>query len=478
MQTTISPYGSQNTYDILGAEAAETYALEDRIGVGTFADVYRAKHNKSREWVAIKVLRAPYSRDTLARFKKELRILQQIDHPNIVRLIEDRSNEDIPYCVMEYCTEDSLMALMNQQHGGLSMGMIAQLFPQIVRGVEALHQQGIVHRDLKPANILLTKTEQGLLPKISDFGIAKRLPTDIHQQREFTQIDGGRTLDGTSLGTFGYLAPELLGYANEANQRSDIFSLGAILYEMIACINPFDAPDFSRTALEDNNAVCRYTLSVDNIPLRYHPVIRDCLQRDPAHRFGSCAEVLRAFSSPPAPTPDTRIANLQTAMLGGFVGLLFSFLLMWFLFPSLVPNTPRSPAPSPLPSPQSAPTAVMPSPIQLEPLPSRPSDATALPSNTAVLPIQSHRPRKRRTIRRPPPRRLSFPAFQAPATAPQPSKPDPYQDPQNSVAKDTKDAFNTTKTDQVFQDNNSLKKDTEDAFSRAKRPPPKPSKPR
>ncbi|MCB9642905.1 MAG: serine/threonine protein kinase [Myxococcales bacterium] len=473
-----SPYGALNTIEILGAEAAGMYTLRERIGIGTFADVYQAKHEVTQELVAIKVLRAPFSRDTLARFKKEIRILQESQHPNIVDLIEDHSSGEVPFCVMEYCSEDSLMALMNQQKGGLSLAMVDFIFPQIVQGVDALHQQGIIHRDLKPSNVLLTKTPQGLLPKISDLGIAKKRTKDLTQKRDLTQIDGGRTMAGTSLGTFGYLAPELLGYANEADQRTDIFSLGAILFEMIACINPFDGPDRDPRVLEDNNAACRYVLSPQQIPLRYHDVLDRCLQRDPSERFNTCAELLQAFYTPVPiqPIPDTRMGYVQTALLGGFAGLVFSSALMWLLFPTISPS-PSGASPSPT---QQSPklNAAQASPIQLEPLPSRPAPTQAAqppsrPPQSAPSRIYRRR-RKRIAKRRNAPRVL--PIFQVqPTRSPSKSSGDPYQE-NSSIAKDAKDAFGQKpKADSVFQDSEGLKKDTEDAFSQAKRrvPPPR-----
>jgi serine/threonine-protein kinase len=194
------------------------------------ARVYRAYHPQLDRYVAIKVLRSDLveEEDFLARFKREARAVAALRHPNVVRVFDFDVQQGVYYMVMELLEGDSLRTRLNDHRAReeqIPLGDVARILLDVLEGLQYAHSEGMVHRDVKPGNILLSKSGQAVL---TDFGIA--------------QIIGGTryTVSGALMGTLSYMSPEQ-GLEGECDARSDIYSLGIVLYEILTGDPPFDA---------------------------------------------------------------------------------------------------------------------------------------------------------------------------------------------------------------------------------------------
>ena len=192
------------------------YLIEDALGEGGMAAVYKAFDRRLNRKVAIKVILRGYEKrgDFLKRFEREAKAVAQLTHPNIVSVIDYGSEEDLPYLVMEYIPGGTLKDQMGQP---IPWQQAARMLVPIARALSHAHQENIIHRDIKPANILVTKSGDMML---SDFGIAKSLGGE-----QTTDLTGS----GVEIGTPTYMAPEQ-GAGNGVDQRADIYSLGIVFY--------------------------------------------------------------------------------------------------------------------------------------------------------------------------------------------------------------------------------------------------------
>jgi serine/threonine protein kinase/Tfp pilus assembly protein PilF len=199
------------------------YKVIEKLGEGGMGEVYLAEDTKLNRRVALKFLPVQYASDKefKERFKREAQAAAALNHPNVITVYEVAEYQNIPYIAMEFVEGESLKDLIGKKE--LSIGEVLDVTLQISDGLAAAHQAGIIHRDIKPQNILMGKDHR---VKICDFGLAK-LKTDV----TLTQT-------GSTLGTVAYMSPEQ-AQGKEIDQRSDIFSLGVILYEMIAGRLPF-----------------------------------------------------------------------------------------------------------------------------------------------------------------------------------------------------------------------------------------------
>src|SRR5262245_2604695 len=280
------------------------YEIVSPIGSGAMGDVYRARDTRLGRDVAIKVLPAAFARDPdrLTRFEREARAVAAINHPNILA-VHDIGAADIPsadgaparvtYMVSELLDGDSLRTrLMN---GPLSARKAIDAATQIARGLSAAHHRGIIHRDLKPENIVLTR--DGHI-KILDFGLAKQALDAKAVANQETMA--ATTEAGTVLGTVGYMAPEQVR-GEPADARSDLFALGAVLYELAGGSRAFSRP----TAAETMTAVLREEpadlSTTSNVSAGLDRVIRHALEKDPGDRFQSALDfafALQALTDP------------------------------------------------------------------------------------------------------------------------------------------------------------------------------------
>jgi serine/threonine-protein kinase len=216
---------------LVGRTFAARYVIEAVIGEGGMGRVYLARHARMRRRFAIKVLHSELStHDTMVvRFQREAAAISRLSHRNVVAIVDfGETDGGLLYLVMEYVAGMSLRQLLNRD-GAMASDRALRLLDQLCDGLAHAHRHGLVHRDFKPDNVLIEDTDDGEQARIVDFGIA----ADVGEQRI--------TTDGVVLGTPHYMAPEqTLG--TTLDQRSDLYALGVVLYEMVAGVLPFSGP--------------------------------------------------------------------------------------------------------------------------------------------------------------------------------------------------------------------------------------------
>ena len=271
------------------------YEIRAKIGEGGMGEVYRARDEKLNRDVAIKVLPSAFSEnpDRLLRFEQEAQAVGTLNHPNILAVYDVGVHENSPYVVSELLEGHSFRELLDD--GPIASRKAIEYAIQIAQGLSAAHEKGIVHRDLKPDNLFLTKDDR---VKILDFGLAK-LSQPSASDIEQTDIATRRihTNPGTVMGTVGYMSPEQVR-ASAVDHRSDIFSFGAVLYEMLSGQRAFRG----ESAIETLNAILKQEpseLSASNINITsaVERVVWHCLEKSPDRRFQSASDVAFALES-------------------------------------------------------------------------------------------------------------------------------------------------------------------------------------
>jgi serine/threonine protein kinase len=271
------------------------YETRSKIGEGGMGEVYRARDEKLNRDVAIKVLPADYSQDTerLKRFEQEAQAAGSLNHANILAVYDVGEHEGAPYVVSELLEGDTL----RQRFGGTTLAprRVIDYALQIASGLAAAHDKGIVHRDLKPENLFVTK--DGRL-KILDFGIAKLTGADDHKYSQSEILTRRVHTDpGKVIGTAGYMSPEQVR-GLEADHRSDLFSLGAILYEMLSGRRAFHGD----SAVETMNAILKedppeLSQSNQQVAPGLERVVDHCLEKNPEERFQSARDLVFALNA-------------------------------------------------------------------------------------------------------------------------------------------------------------------------------------
>jgi dipeptidyl aminopeptidase/acylaminoacyl peptidase len=263
------------------------YVIVSLAGAGGMGEVYRARDARLNREVAIKVLPAAFARDPerLRRFQQEAQAVAALNHPNILAIHDFGEHEDSPYIVSEFLEGDTLRERMRP--GRLPMRKAAEYGEQVARGLAAAHEKGIVHRDLKPENIFITRDGR---VKILDFGLAKLVPTQRVTATD-TATQASQTEPGVVMGTAGYMSPEQVK-GQIADHRSDLFSFGAILYEMLSGGRAFRG----ETSVETMNAILKedppeLTETDRSVPPAMERIVRHCLEKSPDERFQSARDV-------------------------------------------------------------------------------------------------------------------------------------------------------------------------------------------
>ena len=204
------------------------YEILAAVGAGGMGEVYRARDTRLERTVAIKILPESFAndRERLERFQQEARILSSLNHPNLMAVYDVGAQDGMHFLVSEFLEGETLRDRMNA--GPLPQRRVIEYGLQIAKGLAAAHEKGIVHRDLKPENVFVLRDDR---VKILDFGLAKQrvMPSTT----DATMASPNQTSAGTVLGTAGYMSPEQVR-GEPVDYRSDIFSLGTILYEMIS----------------------------------------------------------------------------------------------------------------------------------------------------------------------------------------------------------------------------------------------------
>jgi serine/threonine protein kinase/tetratricopeptide (TPR) repeat protein len=268
----------------LRAALSGHYEIEREIGQGAFAIVYLARDLKHERRVALKVLSAdPTSEVGELRFIREIRVLARLQHPNILPLHDSGHVEALLYYVTPYVEGETLRVRIHRERQ-ISIDAALNIARQIADALWYAHTQGIIHRDIKPENILLS----GEHPMIADFGIARAIDlAGVHQLTRTGQ---------KSPGTPAYMSPEQLIGDRDVDARSDMYSLGCVLYEMLCGKPPFAGKDgFARRFTEDPPVPSSTRRAV---PPWLDRVVVTTLSRDPGDRYPTCKELLKALSPP------------------------------------------------------------------------------------------------------------------------------------------------------------------------------------
>jgi serine/threonine-protein kinase len=252
------------------------YELEELVGKGGMSSVYRAQDRLLERTVAIKLLHEHYSRDEdyVERFRREARAAAQLSHPNIVTVIDRGEDSGRQFIVFEYIDGQNLKELV-QSEGRLPVRTALELAIEAGHALAFAHEHGLVHRDVKPQNVLLGNGEV----KVTDFGIARS--ADVQQ---------GLTQTGTVLGTSDYIAPEQAS-GQPVSSLSDVYSLGVVVYELLAGEPPYSGENFVAVAMQHvNDPVPSVAAVRPDVPLRLDAALQRAMAKDPGNRFPSMAD--------------------------------------------------------------------------------------------------------------------------------------------------------------------------------------------
>ncbi|HXM62303.1 MAG TPA: WD40 repeat domain-containing serine/threonine protein kinase [Terriglobales bacterium] len=292
------------------------YEIQSLLGAGGMGEVYRAHDSRLNRTVAIKVLPASFSadRDRLQRFAQEARAAAALNHPNILSIFDIGEEQGAPYVVSELLEGETLRERL--RNGPLPIRRVVDYSLQVARGLAAAHDKGIVHRDLKPENLFLTSDNR---VKILDFGLAKLTGPEINSDSGDAPTMQVATEAGVVMGTAGYMSPEQVR-GKPADHRSDLFSFGAILYEMISGKRAFhgETPADTMSAILKEEAP-ELSETARNVPPGLERIVRHCLEKHPAQRFQSAGDLafdLEALTNVSAATKSGAQAAVQQASVG------------------------------------------------------------------------------------------------------------------------------------------------------------------
>jgi eukaryotic-like serine/threonine-protein kinase len=261
--------------DVLGGR----YEILKLLGEGGMGAVYKAMDRELNRSVALKVIRPELASNPaiLARFKQELLLAHQVTHKNVIRIYDLGDADGMKFITMEFVEGEDLRALLHKKKK-LSAEEAVEIIEQACRALEAAHGVGVIHRDLKPQNIMRDHHGRVL---VMDFGLARTLGGD------------GMTRTGALVGTMEYMSPEQ-ALAKDLDQRSDLFTLGLILYEMLTGVTPFHAESAVASLIKRNSERAIPVSDHDGkIPRALSNIVSKCLERDPNLRYQSAAELLR-----------------------------------------------------------------------------------------------------------------------------------------------------------------------------------------
>jgi eukaryotic-like serine/threonine-protein kinase len=304
------------------------YVVISALGAGGMGEVWRAKDTRLEREVAIKVLPAGFAEDALLRirFDREAKAISSLNHPHICTLHDVGHENGLHFLVMELIDGESLADKL--QRGPFPPEQVLRYGAQIATALDAAHRQGVIHRDLKPGNIMITKTGAKLL----DFGLAKASDAALSGHSVLPTQAKPVTQQGTILGTFQYMSPEQLE-GIEVDARSDIFALGAVLYEMATGRRAFQGTSKTSliAAIVSSQPAPISTIAPLTPPALEH-VVRKCLEKDPDERWQSAHDVaseLRWISeagsqagvvSPGIQSRRSRRTMLTAAAILGWIG--------------------------------------------------------------------------------------------------------------------------------------------------------------
>jgi eukaryotic-like serine/threonine-protein kinase len=323
-----------------GDLVAGRYRVVRKVAAGGMATIYEAQTEQGGETVALKIPHESFRQDrgALKRFQREARAAMAIKSPHVVRTLSvGKLANDMPFMVMEYVDGTPLRDLLYDPQGNpqpMGLETTLSIVDQIAAAVSAAHEVSVIHRDIKPDNVLISFDGQNMMARVFDFGLS-RLAVELSVSR--------LTAPGITFGTPQYMAPEQARSAGAADERTDIYAMGVIVYEMLSTHLPYEGD----TAAE----VWRSITKGDPVPLRAHrpdlparlsEVVMQALARDPARRFASAAAFREALAStrplvaPKLPAAraahrrgaDGRVVALGVTMAVLILGLIAAMIVM------------------------------------------------------------------------------------------------------------------------------------------------------
>ena len=277
---------------------SERFTLLEKVGRGGMGVVWKARDEETGQTVALKLLHSAYSDDPeyITRFERELELASRIKSPNVVGVIGYGVRDGTPYLALEYVDGQTLRQTL-AAHGPYAWDEAKPLLRQVAHGLADAHSAGVFHRDIKPSNVLIGSDG---VAKITDFGIARGL--------DLTRVTGTSTL----LGTPAYLPPE-----GPQDERSDLYSLGIVAYELLAGVPPFEGSTYAEVLM----AHVRLAPDLEKIPVEARPIVGSLLEKDPKNRPQSAIDLIEALdgkSVAAAPAAAISVAgtlNGQASML-------------------------------------------------------------------------------------------------------------------------------------------------------------------
>lgn len=260
----------------IGSFLSDRYEILSKVGAGGMSDVYKAKDHILSRFVAIKVLKQEFSEDSsfVTKFRAEAQSAAGLEHPNIVNIYDVGSENGLYYIVMEYVEGITLKTYIEKK-GQLSFKESASIAIQVARGIEAAHNKNIIHRDIKPQNIIISTDGK---VKVTDFGIAKATSSN--------------TISSDVMGSVHYASPEQArnGFVDG---RSDIYSLGIVMFEIVTGRVPFDGDTTVAVALQHlQEEIARPSIYAPDLPISFEKIILKCTQKTPDRRYQTIEELL------------------------------------------------------------------------------------------------------------------------------------------------------------------------------------------
>ncbi len=277
----------------VGSLFAGRYEILGVLGQGGMGAVYKARDRELDRLIALKVIRPELATDPaiLQRFKQELILARNITHKNVVRIFDLGESEGIRFITMEYVDGEDLRTLLRRA-GKFPPKDTISVIEQVCRALDAAHAEGVIHRDLKPQNIMRDKNGRIV---VMDFGLARSLG------------ESGMTQTGAIVGTIEYMSPEQ-ALGSQLDQRSDIFSVGLIFYELLTGKAPYEADTAIASLMKRTREEARSATDVDaSVPRSLSAIVARCLEREPANRYHSVVELLQqltTWESNPTITPE------------------------------------------------------------------------------------------------------------------------------------------------------------------------------
>ena len=269
---------------MIGSVVADRYEIEELLGTGGMASVYRAHDKLLERPVALKVLHEHFSRDPdyVERFRREARAIAKVSHPNIVTVIDRGEFEESQFIVFEHVPGETLKDVVERE-GPLPVAEALALAHQVARALAYAHERGIVHRDVKPHNVLVDEDGGA---KVTDFGLARSLDLE----HDITQT-------GTLLGTCDYISPEQAS-GQAVDERSDQYSLGVLLYELLTGEVPYPAESYMAAALRHmRDPVPSVRERRPDVPARVDELVQRAMAKRPEGRFPSTSALVAALEA-------------------------------------------------------------------------------------------------------------------------------------------------------------------------------------